>query len=153
MNFQHAWMYENAVEFEQEGHSAAASEQLRMLWQVAPDYDDTTGLAGKVGIFRFRLKGSYVGTMTGKSGTDQICFISVIQSSDHIKGDFAYHLTYDSSVFEGTINYKGEFVFTVAKTSGLSSMKFAGKVQSDGHLAGSWENLDDPEFHDPWEAR
>ncbi|HEU5369821.1 MAG TPA: TIR domain-containing protein, partial [Ktedonobacterales bacterium] len=151
VNQQHAWMYENAIEFAQQGQPAAVGEQLNMLWQLAPYYGDPAGLREKVGIFP-RLKASYVGNVIGTKGSRgaKLEFVSVTQSGGRVKGNFVYGS--GSSDFEGVINYTGDFVFMVAKTTHFGAFKFVGKVQSDGHLVGTWENLDSPGAGGTWEA-
>ncbi len=148
-NLQHAWMYENAIEFVQQGRLAAAKEQLNMLWQVAPDYGDPAGFAEKVGTLP-RLRKSYVGKAVNSAGKSfKIEFSSITQTGELVKGNYVGSR---SSTFEGTIDEKGIFVFVVAKVKGLDRFKFTGKVQSDDHLAGTWENLDYLKYRGSWEA-
>jgi tetratricopeptide (TPR) repeat protein len=148
VNLQHAWMYENAIEFAQQGQSAPAYEQLKMLWQVAPDYGDPAKIAEKPGISLPRLKKSYGGKLVDTAGSPRkIVFSSITQSLNLVKGDYGFESSTPIK-FEGTINGNGDFVF-IPVASGL---KFVGKVQSDGHLAGKWDNLDSPTDHGTWEA-
>jgi tetratricopeptide (TPR) repeat protein len=152
-NLQHAWMYENAVQFAQQGQLAAASEQLQMLWQVAPDYGDPARLEEKFGMYPPRLRESYVGTLIGKDGQHIIIrFLSITQRRNIVKGQYV-HNNSPFGTFEGTINYKGDFIFIVARATGLSNLKFVGKVQSNGHLTGTWENRDAGEYRGSWEAQ
>ena len=152
VNLQHAWMYESAVQFAQEGQLAATKEQLKMLLQVAPDYSDPAGLAEKLGLFP-QLKKSYVGTMkTNNSSPSNIEFLAITQSGGLAKGDFV-HSSSVRSVFEGTINTKGDLAFIVASKNSLQNLKFAGKVQPNGYLVGTWESLDIDGHGGSWEAK
>src|SRR5579871_6273904 len=110
VNLQHAWMYENAIEFAQQGQLAAAKEQLNMLWQVAPDYGDPAKIAEKIDLF-LQLKKSYTGTLIfGDGSTWDIWFLSIIQGNNSVKGEFVIDSS-RRSLFEGTINDNGDFVF------------------------------------------
>ncbi len=146
-NLQHAWMYENAIEFAQQGQLAAANEQLNMLWQVAPDYGDPAGIAKIFNPFSPRLKESYVGKFTNQKGaTSKLEFSSITQNNGKVKG--RYSLDSSTGLFEGMIENNGDFVFIASN----GVFKIVGKMQSDGHLAGTWENLHNPVYHGPWEA-
>jgi len=49
-NEQSTWMYEGAQKYLRTGDSAAATTQLKMLWQDAPYYGDPAGLSKALGV-------------------------------------------------------------------------------------------------------